>query len=80
MGAYHGIPNAISQLGLCVVAITNPNTKRIEFYVSYTHLFGLSAVVVNFNRFPELLTAASRRIGMASTWHFFDDQGVIDFW
>ena len=77
--AYHGIPNSEAQLGLCVVAIMNPDSKKIEFHISYAHLFGLSAAVVNFNRLPELLTAASRRIGMATTWHFFDDQGVIDF-
>ena len=78
--AYHGIANATCQLGLCVVAIMNPAQQRIEFYISYTHLFGLSAAVVNFNRFPELTTAVARRVGTATTWHFFDDQGVIDFW
>ena len=38
--AYHGIPNASSQLGLCVVAIMNPSIQNVEFYISYTHLFG----------------------------------------
>ena len=78
-GAYRGIPNSEAQLGQCVVAIINPSTNCIELYVSYAHLFGLTAAVVNFNRLPELLTAASRRIGMVTTWHFFDDQGVVDF-
>ena len=78
--AYHCIPNACSQLGLCVVAICNPYLHRMEFYISYAHLFGLTAAVVNFNRLPELLTAAARRIGLAPTWHFFDDQGVLDIW
>ena len=77
--AYHGIPNALEQLGLCVVGIMNPELERMEFYISYAHFFGLSAAVVNFNRVPELLTAACRRIGAATTWHFFDDQGVLDF-
>ena len=35
--AYHGVPNSPSQLNLCVVAIRNPNTKKVEFYISYTH-------------------------------------------
>ena len=35
--------------------------------------------MVNFNRFPELLTAICRRIGAAIIWHFFDDQGTLDF-
>jgi hypothetical protein len=79
MDAYHGCPNDPTQLCFCVVAIMNPHTKKIEFYPSYTHLFGLTAAVVNFNRLPELLTAVARRIGIATTWHFFDDQGTLDF-
>ena len=55
--AYHGCPNDTTQLCFCVVAIMNPHLKNVEFYISYTHLFGLSAAVVNFNRMPELLTA-----------------------
>jgi hypothetical protein len=77
--AYHGCPNDVTQLCFCVVAIMNPKTKKVEFYISYTHLFGLTAAVVNFNRLPELLTAVARRIGIAPTWHFFDDQGTLDF-
>ena len=50
----------------------------VEFYISYTHLFGLTAAAVNFNRLPELLTAVARRIGVAPSWHFFDDQGTLD--
>ena len=77
--AYHGIPNCPTQLGLCVVAIMNPETQRIQFHISFTHLFGLSEAVVNFNRLPELLTAVCRRIGACPTWHFFDDQGCLEF-
>ena len=57
----------------------NPHLKKVEFYISYTHLFGLSAAVVNLNRLPELLTAVSRRVGIAPSWHLFDDQGTLDF-
>ena len=71
--AYHRCPNDTTQLCFCVVAIMNPRTKTVEFYISYTHLFGLSAAVVNFNSLPELLTAVARRIGIAPSWHFFDD-------
>ena len=49
------------------------------FFISYTHLFGLSAAVVNFNRLPELMTAVCRRIGFCPSWHYFDDQGTLDF-
>jgi hypothetical protein len=57
----------------------NPQSMLVEFYISYTHLFGLTAAVVNFNMLPELLTAVARRIGIAPSWHLFDDQGTLDF-
>ena len=77
--AYPGVPNIPAQLNLCVVAMRNPHTGKTEFYMSKTHLFGLFAAVVNFNRLPELMTAICRRIGCATSWHFFDDQGTLDF-
>ncbi len=45
---------------------------------THTHLFGFSAAVANFNRLPELLTAAARRIGQCITWHYFDDLGTLE--
>ena len=77
--AYHGVPNIPAQMNLCVVAMRNPHTGETEFYISKTHLFGLSAAPVNLNRLPELMTAVCRRIGMSPSWHFFDDQGKLDF-
>ena len=77
--AYHGVPNIPAQMRLCVVAMRNPHTGETTFYISKTHLFGLSAAVVNFNRLPELMTAVGRRIGMSPSWHLFDDQGTLDF-
>ena len=77
--AYHGVPTLPNQLNLCVVAIRNPELNRVEFYISYTHLFGLSVAVVNFDRLPELMKAARKRIGGAPNWHFFHDQGTLDF-
>ena len=64
---------------LCAVAIRNPHSGLTEFYISRTHFFGLAAAVVNVNRLPELMTAVCRRIGKAPSWHFFDDQGTLDF-
>ena len=46
-------------------------------FISFTHLFGRSAAVVDFNRLPELMTALCRKIGACPT--FFDDQGTLDF-
>ena len=54
-------------MNLCVVAMRNPHTGKTELYISKTHLFGLSAAVVNFNRLPELMTANCRRIGCATS-------------
>ena len=77
--AYHGVPNIPAQMNLCVVVMRSPHTGKTEFYISKTHLVGLSAAVVNFNRLPEPMTAMCRRIGGAPSWHFFDDQGTFDF-
>ena len=55
--AYHGVPNIPSQMNLRIVALRNPHSGVTEFYVSRTHLFGLSAAVVNFNRLPQFMTA-----------------------
>ena len=68
--AYHGCPNDTTQLCFCVVAIMNTHSEKVELYISYTHLFGLSAAVVNLNWLPELLTAVARRIGIAPSWLF----------
>ena len=51
--AYYGVPNNASQLNLCIVTLRNPHSGITEFYVSKTHLFGLSAAVFHFNRLPE---------------------------
>ena len=77
--AYHGVPNIPTQVNLCIAAIRNPHTGIIEFYMSRTHFFGLAAAAVNFKRLPEIMTAVCRRVGMAPLWHFFDDQGTLDF-
>ena len=77
--ACQGVPTLPSQLNLCVVALRNSQSKEVEFYISYTHLFGRSAAVVNFNGVPELMTAACRRIGAAPSWHSFDDPGMWNF-
>ncbi len=78
--AYHGVPHVDAQLPLCVVAFRDVTAAiaRVVFAVSFTHLFGFSAAVANFNRLPELLTAAARRIGQCTTWHYFDDLGTLE--
>ncbi len=77
--AYHRVPNTSNQLALCVVMFmdTSLAQPRVAFAISYAHLFGFSAAVVNFNRLPELLTSIARRIGRCITWHCFDDPGVL---
>ena len=48
--AYHGVPNASSELQFCVVAFLDTDKHEVRFAVSYGHLFGFAAAVVNFNR------------------------------
>ena len=61
-----------------MVAFRDSGANEVKFATSYGHLFGFAAAVVHFNRLPKLLTAACRRLGAAPTWHFFDDQGVLE--
>ena len=87
--AYRGVPNLPDHLRFAVVAVRHPGgtpgrgqgrrAASVKFAVCAAHLFGMSAAVANFNRLPELLTAASRRLGASPTWHFFDDQGSLVF-
>ena len=60
-----------------MVAFRDTGSNEVKFATSYGHLCGFAAAIVNFNC-PELLTVARRRLGAASTWHFFDDQGVLE--
>ena len=77
--AYHGIPNCPGQLPSCVVAVRDSDHNTMVFEICFGHLFGLAAVVDDFNRLHQFLTAvAPPRIGGCAAWHYFDDQGALD--
>ena len=71
--AYRSIPTA--QPWWTAFAIHNPlaSPPRAEIYLVPGHNFGLVSAVVNFNRFPELVTIAMRAIFAAPMEHYFDD-------
>ena len=71
--------NTQGQLCLCAIAVHDPKSNEMVFFVSYTHLFGLSVAVVNINCLAELMTALCRRIGLCPSWHYFDHPGALDF-
>ena len=76
--AYHGCPNDTTQLCFCMVAIMNPHSKSGVLHQLHLPLRAISCSG-EFNRLLELLTAVSRRVGIAPSWLFFDDQGTLDF-
>ncbi len=75
--AYRWRPVSDKHAGLTVVAYWDYERRRVRYLQLIGHPFGLSAAVVSYNRGPELLTAAARRILSIPTAHFYDDHLVL---
>ena len=69
--AYRHVPT--SQPQFTCVAVWDSDKDKIVYCEVPGHNFGLTASVVNFNRFPELVTAAARRLLWITTEHYVDD-------
>ena len=60
------------------VAVWDPDQRKVRYCDLYGHNFGLLSAVTNFNRFPELATAAARRLLWVVTEHYFDDNDIAE--
>jgi hypothetical protein len=71
--AYRTIPT--SQPWFTTIGFFNPllAIPAPEYYWLPGHNFGLTAAVVNFNRFPELVVVAARAVAIAACEHYYDD-------
>ena len=69
--AYRHVPT--SQPQFTCVAVWDSDNDKVVYCEVPGHNFGLTASVVNFNRFPELVTAAARRLLWVITEHYVDD-------
>ena len=56
-----------------VVALWNPDAKRVEFFIVLGMPFGLAASVLQFNRPMEMVVAALRRLFGVPCAHYYDD-------
>ena len=74
--AYRTIPT--SQPHLTAFGFYDPEAGAPRYYWMPGHNFGLASAVVNFNRYPELVTVALRVILAVLLDHFYDDFLVPD--
>ena len=76
--AYRTIPT--SQPWFTSFATLNPITDppSVEYYYLPGHPFGLASAVVNFNRFPELISVVLRLAAACPFDHFYDDFIGVD--
>ena len=76
--AFRWTPVAPEQLQLSVVAFWDRRVSRVRFVVLYGMAFGFGAAVLNYNRKPELLTAAARCLANCVCTHQYDDHLTAD--
>ena len=69
--AYRRLPCATPQFS--VVALLDPHTGMVAYFTVPGLCFGLTASVNQFNRLPELIVAACRRIFGLVNSHYVDD-------
>ena len=76
--AFRGCPIHPEQQRAAVIAIWVPQDKAWRFGIMQGCPFGLGSVVVTFNRYPTLITAALRRLLGIACAAYFDDNLVMD--
>jgi hypothetical protein len=74
--AYRCIPT--SQPWYTTIGFFDPSTNLTNYYWLPGHNFGLTAAVVNFNRYPELVVVVTRVMLLTPAEHYYDDFIVPD--
>ena len=75
--AYRQLPVSPSQQGFSVISIHIPGVGW-RFSLLWGLAFGLESAVVNFNRWPMLAIAASRRCACSLAAAYFDDELSVE--
>ena len=57
-----------------VIAIKNPDTKKVNYFVMIGHSFGVVAAVYNYNRRSALVNDILRRVFAVPANCFYDDK------
>ena len=71
--AYRGIGIHPSQKRFAVVAMKDPASGKVAFFLMTGHAFGWSAAVYNFNRRARLKQEILRKLFYLPCWAYYDD-------
>ena len=72
-GAYRQVALCSSQLMVCITAVYNPKTGKVDLHELYGQPFGAGHSVPNFYRLAEWGCRVARRLLNMALEHFFDD-------
>ena len=72
--AYRQIPIRPDQRRWSVIAMRQPVTGKISFFVMIGHSFGLVSAVYNYNRRSAAITDVLRRVFWVAAFNFYDDK------
>ena len=74
--AYRGKPSGPDEQHLHIIAVYTEDGWR--FQEMWSHVFGIAAAVVNFNRRPRFIQAAVHRLRCAPYSMYFDNGSIVD--
>ena len=72
--AYRQVPVHPAHRRWSVVAMKEPLSGKIAYFVMIGHSFGLVAAVYNYNRRSALITDVLRRLFLVAAFNFYDDK------
>ena len=72
--AYRQIPVKPSHRRFSVVAMVDPGSKKLAYFVMISHSFGLTAAVYNYNRRSALLNEFMVKIFLIAAHSYYDDK------
>ena len=72
--AYRQVPIAPDHRKWSVVALKDPSTGKVAFFVMVGHSFGLVSAVYNYNRRSAAITDVLRRVFSVAAFNFYDDK------
>ena len=76
--AFRGVPLHEADQRAAIIAVYDPQARGWRFVQMHGCPFGLGSVVLTFNRYPALVTAALRRTLCLMAGSYFDDNLLVD--
>ena len=72
--AYRQVPISPGHRKWSAVALKDPSTGKVAFFVMVGHSFGLVSAVYNYNRRSAAITDILRRVFSVAAFNFYDDK------